>query len=168
MTALFLASLLLVAVLGAIAIKTPASTRTRTLALALVVLVIPLCYLSLGELQGRPKPITHEWAHANDTAVVLGVNFREGEAIYLWLRLDSSLEPRYYVMPWRKQAAEKLENTLEEAVRSNAAVVLKKPFYKKGFDDFGDLNVHIVRPPSPPKKLPRIPPRVYNPRSDEI
>lgn len=166
---LFAAAVAVAAVLASIAIWAPRATWIRVTAVAVAALFMPLAYAELTGLLSRPKPMDFEWFERNvDQAVVLSVSLQEGKAIYLWLRLDSSLEPRYYVMPWRKQLAEKLEDTIEAAVKSNSSVVLKKPFFKKGFGEHGELNIQIVRPPSQPKKLPRIPPRIFNPRSDEI
>ncbi|MGI9384554.1 MAG: hypothetical protein ACR2PO_15495 [Methyloligellaceae bacterium] len=166
---LFAAAVAVAALLATIAIWAPRATWIRVTAVGVTALFIPLAYAELTGLLSRPKPMDFEWFERHvEQAVVLSVSLLEGKAIYLWLRLDSSLEPRYYVMPWRKKLAEKLEDTIEAAVKSNSSVVLKKPFFKKGFGEHGELNLHIIRPPSQPKKLPRVPPRIFNPRSDEI
>ncbi len=166
---LFAAAVAIAAMLASIAIWAPRATWIRVTAVAVTALFMPLAYAELTTLLSRPKPMDLAWFERNvDQAVVLSVSLQEGKAIYLWLRLDASLEPRYYVMPWHKQLAEKLEDTIEAAVKSNSTVVLKKPFFKKGFEEHGDLNVHIIRPPRPPLKPPRIPPRIFNPRSDDV
>ena len=90
--------------------------------------------------------------------------FREDEAIYLWLRLDDSLEPRYYVLPWQQQLAEKLQNLIDEAIRDGASVTISDPFSRNAFDNLGSLNARIIRPPTPPMKPPSPPPQFFNPR----
>ena len=155
----------LVAVLASIAVWAPRRARLRALAVALVAGFAPLGYLTLTEILSQPKPMSHEWFKRHvDEALVLGVSFDEGNAIYLWLRLDEVPEPRYYRLPWRPLLAEKLQNYVDEAIRKGAQVRLRNPFSKRAFDDMGDLNVEIILPPPLPGKLPPVPPRVFNPR----
>ena len=129
---LFAVVLLVVALLATIAIWSQRRTPIRTLAVVLTALFVPIGYLGLSELLSQPKPMQHEWFKRNvDEATVLGVSVREDEAIYLWLRLDDSLEPRYYVLPWQQQLAEKLQNLVDEAIRDGAAVTISDPFSRK-------------------------------------
>jgi hypothetical protein len=157
--------LFVVAVLATIAIWSQRRTPVRTLAVILTALFIPIGYLGVTELLSQPKPMQHEWFKRHvDEATLLGVSVREGEAIYLWLRLDDSLEPRYYVLPWQQQLAEKLQNLVDEAIREGASVSISDPFSRKSFDNLGSLNMRIVRPPMPPMKPPSPPPQFFNPR----
>ena len=161
----FIALLGITALLATIAIWSQRQTPVRTLAVVLTALFIPIGYLSVTELLSQPKPMQHEWFKRHvDEATLLGVSVREGQAIYLWLRLDDSLEPRYYVLPWQQQLAEKLQNLIDEAIRDGAAVTIANPFSRKSFDDFGSMNMRIVRPPQPPMKPPSPPPQFFNPR----
>lgn len=157
--------LFVVAVLATIAIWSQRRTPVRTLAVIMTALFIPIGYLGVTELLSQPKPMQHEWFKRHvDEATLLGVSVREGEAIYLWLRLDDSLEPRYYVLPWQQQLAEKLQNLIDEAIRDGASVSISDPFSRKSFDNLGSLNMRIVRPPMPPMKPPSPPPQFFNPR----
>jgi hypothetical protein len=166
---LFMSLVGVAAVLAYIAIRTPRATPIRVAAVVITALFIPIAYLSLSDLLSKPKPMEHEWFKRHvDEAIVLGVSLQEGEAIYLWLRFDQSLEPRYYVLPWQTQLAEKLENLIDEAIEKEATVKLKNPFARKSFDDLGNLNLEIVLPPQPPLKAPRLPPRIFNPREQRI
>ncbi|MFQ6021429.1 MAG: hypothetical protein ACE5NW_01800 [Acidiferrobacterales bacterium] len=166
---LFAASIGVAALLAALAIWAPRATLLRATAVALTALFIPLAYLGLTEILSQPKPMEHEWFKRHvDEATVLGVSLDEGKAIYLWLRLDRSLEPRYYKLPWRTRLAEKLQNLIDEAIEENAMVKIKNPFSRKSFDDLGDLNVEIILPPPPPQKLPPPPPRLFNPREHNV
>lgn len=153
------------ALLASIAIWSQRRTPVRTLAVILTALFIPIGYLSVTTLLSQPKPIHHEWFKRHvDEATLLGVSVREGEAIYLWLRLDDSLEPRYYVLPWQQQLAEKLQNLIDEAIREGASVTISNPFSRKSFEDLGSMNMRIIRPPQPPMKPPSPPPQFFNPR----
>lgn len=166
---LFIASLFLAALLAAIAIWAPRVTRVRATALALAAVFIPIGYLQAIELLSRPKPMSFEWFQRDVAlAQVLGASFDEGRAIYLWLRVEHEIEPRYYVLPWRQETAQKLEDIIDNAIRQNSTVVLKNPFFRKSLDDMGDLNAHIVPPKLPPQKNPPLPPQVFNPRIQGI
>lgn len=161
---LFTVVLFVVALLATIAIWSRRRASIRTLAVVLTALFVPVGYLGFSELLSQPKPIRHEWFKRKvDEATVLGVSVREDEAIYLWLRLDDSLEPRYYVLPWQQQLAEKLQNLVDEAIRDGASVTISDPFSRNAFDNLGS-NLQIVRPPMPPMKPPSPPPQFFNPR----
>lgn len=157
------------AALATIAIWTPRKTAVRAVAVVVTALFVPLAYLGVQDLLSKPKPMEHEWFKRHvDEAVVLGVSLDENKAIYLWLRLDDSLEPRFYVMPWRTQLAEKLQNLIDEAIQENATVTIKNPFSAKSFDNLGDLNVNIVPPAAPPLKKPPPPAQIFNPRERNL
>ena len=156
------------ALLSAIAIWSPRRTFIRTLSVILVALLVPLGYLGVTELLSRPKPMEHEWFKRHvDEATILGVSVNEGQAIYLWLRIEDSFEPRYYVLPWRRQLAEKLQNLIDEAMQEQAVVKLKNPFSRKSFDNLGSMSINIIRPPSPPMKPPPPPAQFFNPREHD-
>ncbi|MFQ5993482.1 MAG: hypothetical protein ACE5K1_00190 [Acidiferrobacterales bacterium] len=165
----FIGLISVAALLATIAIWTPRKTPIRATAVILTALFVPLAYLGLNEVLSQPKPMEHEWFKRHvDEATVLGVSLDEGKAIYLWLRLERSLEPSYYVLPWRPQLAEKLQHLIDEAIEKDATVKIKDPFSRKSYDDLGDLNVEIVLPPRPPQKLPPPPPQFFNPRDQTI
>ena len=157
------------ATLALIAIWAPRPTRIRMAALAVTLLFIPVVYVQMAELLSKPKPMNYEWYKKEVArAVVLGVSLREGQSIYLWLRPEGSVEPRYYVVPWSLKLAEKLEDMIEDAVKRNATVVITNPFMKLRDEDWGTLNVEIVPPPLPPMKAPILPPRIFNPRDGSV
>lgn len=161
----FCALLAVTALLATIAIWSQRRISVRTSAVVLTALFIPIGYLGVTELLSQPKPMQHEWFKRHvDEATLLGVSVREGDAIYLWLRLDDSLEPRYYVLPWQQQLAEKLQMLVDEAIRDGASVVISDPFSKKSHEELGGMNMRIIRPPQPPLKPPSPPPQIFNPR----
>jgi len=165
----FVAAIAVAALLATLAIWAPRRPLVRFIALAVTVLFIPIAYLQFTEMLARPKPIAFEWFRRNvEQAQLLGASLDEGRAIYLWLRVDQDVEPRFYVMPWRQEVAEKLEDMIDNALRNNSTIVLKKPFIRKFMEDMGDLNANIVPPPLPPQKMPTPPPQIFNPRQQNI
>ncbi len=158
------------AALASLAIWAPRQTRIRIVAIAVTTLFLPVVYVQLIEMLSKPKPMSFEW-YERDTveAELLGTSLDEGKAIYLWLRLSGSLEPRYYKVPWNLKLAEKLEDAVDDAVRENSTIILKNPFYRKSLEEWGDLNIDIIPPPLPPqKRFPSAPPRIFNPRDRGI
>ena len=169
LTLLFAALVGIGALLATIAIWAPRAPFIRSAAVVVTAVFIPLSYLGLNELLSKPKPMAHEWFERNaGEATVLGVSLNEGKAIYLWLRLDSSLEPRYYVLPWETKFAEQLQELVEEAIEQGAMVRMVNPFSRKSFQDLGDLNLQVVPPEILPHKPPPHPPQIFNPRERQI
>ncbi|MDH3287316.1 MAG: hypothetical protein OEP48_06285 [Betaproteobacteria bacterium] len=159
----------LAALLAAIAIRAPRATPVRAAAIAITAAFIPFAYLGLNEILARPKPMTHEWFNASAKyAMVLGVSLEEGKAIYLWLRVDGSLEPRYYRLPWQQRNAEKLQKAIERAVEEGLGVRVENPFSKPAWTDQGEINIDLVHPPEPPMKHPSPPPQIFNPRERQV
>ena len=97
-----------------------------------------------------------------------GQYVHEGEAIYLWLRLSDALQPRAYAIPWNLKLAEKLEKSVKTAMRGNSTVLVKKPFYRRSLEEWGELNLEIIPPPLPPLKRPPLPPQIFNPREERV
>ena len=155
--------------LASIAIWSPRRVWIRTLALAIGLCMLPLGYISLAELLSKPKPKQLAWFERNvDRAHILGIDFAEGKAIYLWMRLPGSIEPRYYKFRWSQKIAESLQDEMEEASKQNGKLMVIKPFKNEIFEQQGGLNTKIVPPPVLPMKPPRTPGKVYNPRSTDI
>ncbi len=106
---LFAVVVVLTAALAGIAIWAPRALRLKLTALGMTALLLPLTYLSLTELLGRPKPVDLEWNQTVFTdANVLAADLREGEAIYLWLQADGASAPRAYALPWNLTVARQL------------------------------------------------------------
>jgi hypothetical protein len=159
----------LAALLAAIAIRTPRATPVRAAAIAVTAAFIPFAYLGLNEILARPKPMTHEWFRAAaEHAMVLGVSLEEGKAIYLWLRVDDTMEPRYYRFPWQQRNAEKLQKAITRAVEEGLGVRVENPFSKDSWTSQGEINIDLVRPPGPPMKSPPPAPQIFNPREQQV
>lgn len=163
---LFAAVTALTGALAAIAIRAPRATLPRVAAVVLTAIALPLGYLALNEILSLPKPAGHEWFEAQaGKATVLGVSLEEGKAIYLWLRLDGSAEPRYYRMPWHVKNAQKLQSAVDRAIEENGVVRMLNPFSRKSWTDQGEINLEVILPPRPPLKHPQPPPQIFNPRA---
>ncbi len=166
---IFIGLVVVAASLTSLAIWAPRVTRVRVSALAIAVLFIPLGYVQFVELLSKPKPKSFEWFERHvEEAEILGVSLKEGEAIYMWLRLDGALEPRYYEFPWNLKLAERLEEDVDNAIGRNSKLIIKNPFERRMGDNLGDLNLQIIPPPLMPLKQPRLPPRIFNPRKQEV
>ena len=165
----FIGVAMIAAALASLAIWAPRALAVRIIAVLITTLLLPVAYLQFAELLSRPKPMTFEWYEKGaDKADLISVSLHEGVAIYLWLRLEGSFVPRSYVVPWNLKIAEKLEDAVDDAIRRRSTIILKKPFFRKSLDEWGDLNVEIIPPPSPPLKHAPPPPRLYNPRKQNI
>ncbi len=166
---LFIGATGVAAALASLAIWAPRPTRVRIIAVVITALFLPVVYVQSIEMLSKPKPASFEWYERNvDQAQLLGVSLHEGTSIYLWLRLDSAFEPRSYVVPWNVKLAEKLEDAVDEAIRRNSTIVIKRPFFRRSFEEMGDLNIEIIPPPLPPQKRAPPPPQIFNPREKNI
>ncbi len=166
---IFAASIGLAALLASIAIWAPRNTPIRVVALVAMTLFLPVVYVQFIGLLSKPKPIAYAWLERDvERAEVLSVSFDDGKAIYMWLRLEGMIEPRFYSLPWRQRDAEDLEDAMEQANRNQSGVIIKNPFSKRSLEERGGISVQIMPPSVPPLKKPVSPPRVYNPRSPEI
>ena len=165
----FIAATVVIAALASLAIWAPRRTLVRVTALCVAALALPIFYVQFLEFLSKPKPQSFEWFERNvEEAEILAVSLKEGEAIYMWLRLDGAQEPRYYEFPWNLKLAERLEEDVDNAIARNSRLIIKNPFEKRPEGDpLGDLNIQIVPPPLQPLKKPQIPPRIFNPRQQE-
>lgn len=166
---LFITATLIAAALASLAIWVPRRTWVRVSALAVAALLIPVSYVQFVEFLSKPKPKSFEWFERNvNEADILAVSLDEGRAIYMWLRLDGAVEPRFYECPWNLKLAERLEEDIETAVTRRHRLVLKNPFEKRpDGNPMGNLNIQIVPPPLQPLKKPQLPLRIFNPRQKE-
>lgn len=156
LTYLHAVAVLIAAGLAAVAIRTPRSLTLRTGAVALAGLLMVTGYAAFAELLGKPKPVTLEWAaDRTGDAVVLAADMREGEAIYLWLKVEGISEPRAYMLPWSMEMAKQFRRANADAERKGAKVRvrgnLQDPLEEQE-------QMFYVPPPQPlPPKLIRAP-----------
>ena len=131
----------------------------RTLSVGIFVLLIGVIYGGSIELLGRPKPLRLEWRGTAD-AQVLGAMPIENEAIYVWLVMPDSLEPRAYVLHWSVQAAQQLQEAMSQAEAEGTAVRMTLPF-EPSLDDREPMFYALPQPAMPPKDYRGDPPVVY-------
>ena len=166
---LFAAGLLLAGGLASIAVWSPRGLAVRAVAVALLAGFIPVSYLVYTEMLSRPKPVAHEWWWRDTpSATLLGVSLHEGKAIYVWLRFDGVEEPRYYVLPWRRQLAERLQAATDTALETRGRIELRRPFWDPRPEALGELGIDVVRPPRPPAKPLPPPVRLFDPRGRNL
>lgn len=161
---LFAGSLGLAAALAAIAIWSPRALWIKVGALTITALFVPLTYASVLELLSRPKPVALEWVRSGAAeAKVLGADLREGERIYLWLRVPGVDEPRFYTLPWDQKLAEQLHKAQREAAEQGTDVRAKNLFKKAPKGE--EKAVFYARPQEalPPKQASVYQPFVFQP-----
>lgn len=149
---LFAALGLLAAVLAHIAIWSPRNLWVKVGALATAAAFMPVAYASLSTMLSRPKPIEMEWSRDQLTdAAVLGARLEEGEAIYVWLEMDSVDEPRAYVLPWSQELAKQLQGAQRTAEQTGTKVRMRKPF-ENSLDESNQLFYAAPIPPPQEKE----------------
>jgi hypothetical protein len=135
-----------------------AGLARRALSVGVFVVLIALVYGGSIELLGRPKPLRLEWRDPADAQVVGAVPV-ENEAIYLWLMMPESSEPRAYALPWSVQAAQELQDAQSKAAVSGTGVQMTMPF-EASLDDREPLFYAMPQAAMPPKDQ-QDPPLVY-------
>lgn len=131
----FAAAALLVAALAAIAIWSNHRLLLKTSAVLIVALILPAAYVTILDLLSRPKPVSLEWAARDlSEATVISAHFKEGDRIFLWLRVDGVEEPRYYALPWDEQVAKQLYGAQQEAEAKGTEVRMNRPFARNDID----------------------------------
>ncbi len=135
-------------ILANLAVWAPRKLRVKLGALITAAVFLPTAYFSLSEMLGRPKPVAAEWLRgALAEATVLGSQMQQGQAIYLWLTLEGTDEPRAYALPWSEKLARQLHGARRSAEASGTRVKMRLPF-----EDSLDRRdrVFYAAPQSPP------------------
>lgn len=151
----FAGTLLLGGALTSIAIWSPRRLWIKTGAIGIVTLFLPTSYVALAELLSRPKPIHLEWRHDDlAEAAVLGVDLREGEAIYLWLKIQGVADPRSYVLAWDQYRAQQLYDAQREAESKGTEVRMRQPFEPGEDEPLFYAKPQVALPPKQPPAEP--------------
>ena len=78
LTYIFIAIVLLAAILAPLAAWTPRSAWVRVGALIVTLLIVPIAFFQVTEMLSRPKPAKYEWLRRNvDKVTVLSASFDE-------------------------------------------------------------------------------------------
>lgn len=164
---LFAAAVTVAGLLGAIGIAAPRRLALKGTALATTIVFLPLAYGSMAGLLGKPKPTGLAWWSDNGAeATVLASRIEEDEAIYLWLQLPDVSEPRAYVLPWNRDAAEELQDAEREAQENGTQLKMRLPF-EPSLEDRERKFYALPQPALPRKPHPGPGPEVFEPRGQE-
>jgi hypothetical protein len=154
---LFAATVLLATLLANIGIWAPRRLWIRMSALLTAALFIPLAYASAASLLSRPKPASLEWVRGQAAeATVIGSSIREGVAIYVWLQMPDSPEPRAYTIPWSQNLAQQLQDARAEAESQGTGLQMRLPFEKSW--DTREPKFYALPQPQLPQKIQPEPP----------
>jgi hypothetical protein len=125
----------------------------RAVSATMFIVLLAIVYAGSIEMLSRPKPLRLEWRDPAK-AKVLGVSMREGKAIYLWLQVGDSGEPRAYALPWNMRMAEQLQNAMRQASAEGRPLEARHPLAASASaaGDPGKPRFYPrPQPPSPPK-----------------
>lgn len=113
----FILSAVAIGLIGWLAVWARKRIFIRVVAVFLTVFAIMVHFNGSVYLWGKPKPIHLEWSEEilKQDAVVLGHIFKEGVAIYLWLRIPGVEYPVAYSLPWNLEKAKQLNEASREA-----------------------------------------------------
>jgi hypothetical protein len=98
-----------------------ASVAGRAVSVGIFLALLAMVYGGATELLGRPKPIVLEWQSISNSQI-LGAFPVENKAIYVWVMVPKSSEPRAYLLPWSQEVAQHLQNAMNEAETNGTAV----------------------------------------------
>ena len=141
-------------ILANLAVWAPRRLRVKLGALITVAVFLPTAYFALSEMLARPKPVAAEWLRgALAEATVLGAQMQEGKAIYLWLALEGTAEPRAYALPWSEKIARQLHGARRSAEASGTRVKMRLPF-QDSLDRRDQVFYAAPQPPPPEKQTP--------------
>ena len=118
---------------------------------------------TVTENLSRPKPISWERRMTIPETEALWWRLEEGKAIYVVMLLPAEPEPRYYVLPWSKKVAEKLD-ALREKREKGSRVIFAYPF-EPSLENRKPLVPHELPPPALPRKAGDMRPQ---PKTEEM
>lgn len=158
----FAVAALMLAALAAISIWSNHRLLLKSSAILIVALILPAAYLTILDLLSRPKPVSLEWASRDlSEATVIGAHLKEGDRIFLWLRVEGVDEPRYYALPWDEQIAKQLYGAQREADAKGTELRVNRPFAHKKLDS--EMMFYAApQPAAPPKQGPPNNPYFYS------
>lgn len=154
----FAAAATLAGAVAALTFTLPRALWLKFAALGAAGVLATTVYYGLGDMLGRPKPVSIAWLHAGAAeAQVVASQLDEPRAVYLWLRLPGVPEPRAFSMPWDEQTARELAEARRTAEQDGTEVVMRM---KRGNDEADDEPMFYAEPQPalPPKQSAGLPP----------
>jgi hypothetical protein len=149
----FFLAVLLAGLLGLMAIAAPEKRFWKVIALGLTALFLPMSYLAASDLLSRPKPLQQELLQAQlDESVVLSSVIKDGEDIFIWLKIPGVQEPRAYSLPWNEETAVQLHQAQSEAEEQGVEMTMSMP-EGETLDTTEPVFKVNAPPPLPPKNV---------------
>ncbi len=159
---------LLVAIIVSISFWSRKSFRLKILSLSLGTLSFLVIYASLIEILSRAKPKSLELLNKyTEEVTLLHVNWVEGEAIYLLVQLDDSLEPRLYEFPWNASQAQEYDEAITAGRENGQEVRISNPFYPSSSEERETLIYSAPVKPLPAKEPPEVGVTAYDPEAEK-
>ena len=121
----------------------------RTASVGIFVALIGVVYVGAIEMMSRPKEARLEW-RGIDQATLLGASLQEGKAIYVWLQIEGTNEPRAYALPWSMERAQELQQAMSDAEANGTGVMVTQPFETSL--DTGEPKFYAAPQPALPPK----------------
>tara|TARA_B100000029_G_C17328121_1_gene870669 strand:+ start:213 stop:761 length:549 start_codon:yes stop_codon:yes gene_type:complete len=164
----FTITTVLVAIIVAISFWSRKGLKLKVLSLTIGSFSFILIYGSLIEVLSRAKPKNLELLNKYvDEVTLLHVNWIEGEAIYLLVQLDNSLEPRLYKFPWSAAQAQEFDEAISEGRENGQEVRISNPFYPSNSEERKTLIYAAPASPLPAKEPPEVGITAYDPEAEK-
>ena len=164
----FITITVLVAIIIAISFWSRKGLKLKVISLILGSFSFILIYGSLIEILSRAKPKNLELLNKYaDEVTLLHVNWIEGEAIYLLVKLDDSLDPRLYKFPWSARQAQEFDEAISEGRENGQEVRISNPFYPSNSEERKTLIYAAPNKPLPAKEPPEVGVTAYDPEAEK-
>lgn len=121
-------------------------TRARGFTVLAFLLVSPITLATLAYSLGWPLPLVNGITKSEGEYNILGVKLVVDKGIYLLLDDYEVEEPRYYVIPWSKELADKLQELMEQNEGSPEGLIARIPPFEWSWDNY-DLEFDVLPMP---------------------
>lgn len=122
---------LILLLLSIYALTTATGFFNRMMIIVLLLAGMGVSFISFNHLLSLPKPTSMEWVfkHIEEIEILYAV-IQRNEAIYLWMNVPDTKEPRYYVLEWNDEQAKQLQKAMREksSSRVEGKITMKNPF----------------------------------------
>lgn len=146
---------LIIAWMATLAIWSRTPKKARGLSVASFIVASPIAAVAIGAALGNPIPLVNGITSPAGEWTVLGVKMIVNRGIYVLID-NSDAEPRYFVLPWSNEMADKLQDMLDKGEQPMVTV--------PEFEWSWDQHPPTFQPAPQPKILPDKPreePRRY-------
>jgi hypothetical protein len=164
MSSFLIAFVSLAFLLGAFAyIAMPAASRLRRVMVSgFFALILGGLFFGYSDMLGRPKSTRLEMFRGGlKDAHVLGSYLKEGEGMYLWLKLPGTPEPRSYKLPWDEKLAKSLQEAIEQNTQQHGGGVAMGMPFERSWDKDKPKFYPMPQPKLPDKPGEKPPVTLY-------